>query len=240
MRAWILGFSLTFCLQHTSTHLLAEDSFFAQSIVYESLNIEHASPEDYLTLTDAYASRGEDYLILSSDKIVQETQGSLNGFRSFIFFPLLKLEKKNTKKTLEWIDHELKKAGMVIKKPVITSEGADLEAFSYPTLQYTVEQLVDQNNTLLPVLQAVLSINSVAELGKEKIASVVTTNRWSMYIDKTNDLQTVIKATLPILLTQFTTEFERAHSKGQKPNFYISYDDLWWDALASNSIPSNS
>lgn len=165
---------------------------------------------------------------LSSEKIVQEKQGSLKELRSFNFFPLLKIEKENAKKTIELIDQELKKVGIVVKKPVLTAKGADLDSFSNPTLQFIIEQLVDQNNNPLPVLQAILSVNSTVEL-KTKELSPLSTNRWSIYLEKTNDIEKVIKNTLPQLLKQFIADFQQANANSQKPSFYISYDDSWWN-----------
>lgn len=71
MKAMMFTISLVLCLLNIPTQILAEsyeESFFAKSIAHESLNIEEASPDDYITLTDLHASRGEDYLILGEDQ----------------------------------------------------------------------------------------------------------------------------------------------------------------------------
>jgi hypothetical protein len=71
MKVWICAISLAFFLLGTHIHLFAEtsdDSFFVRSIAAESLNIQHASPYDYSTLSGLHASRGEDYLILGKDQ----------------------------------------------------------------------------------------------------------------------------------------------------------------------------
>lgn len=114
------------------------------------------------------------------------------------------------------------------KKPVLTPEGADLDSFSHPMLQFTIEQLVDQNNKLLPVLQATLFINRVAELGKPKQFSSINTNRWSTYQEMTNNVQEVVQKSLPRLLSQFLADFKQANPNSEKPTFYISYDVSWW------------
>lgn len=171
----------------------------------------------------------EDQFLFSSEALVQERQGSLKGFHSFVFFPLLKIEEKNAIKTVELIDQELKKVGLVIKKPALTPEGVDLECFSNPSLQFTIEQLVDQNNKPLPVLQARLSVTTVAEISGSKELGSLDTNRWYVYLEKTNDVQKVIKKTLPDLLKQFITDFQKTNTNNEKPTFYISYDDSWWN-----------
>jgi hypothetical protein len=170
----------------------------------------------------------ESVFLLSSEPIVQQSQGSLKGLRLFNFFPILKVEGKNADKMMELINQELKKEGLVIKKPILTPEGADLDSFSRPTLRFTVEQLVDQNNKLLPVLQATLSINSVAELSGTKELSPLNTNRWSIYLDLTNNAEAAVKKALPALLKQFALDFQRANTAKEKPTFYIGYDASWW------------
>ncbi len=166
---------------------------------------------------------------LSSEAVLQEKQSSLKSLHSFVFVPLLKMEKKNVSETLELIDQELRKVGSVVVKSILTPEGADLESFSNPSLQFVIEQLVDQNNTPLPVLQAVLSVTTTAELCKSKEIESFNTNRWSIYLKKTNDVQDAIKQTLPSLLKKFLADFERANPSSQKPTFYIAYDKSYWD-----------
>jgi hypothetical protein len=136
------------------------------------------------------------------------------------------MEEKNVDETIELISQELKKVGLVVVKPILTPEGADLDSFSHPTLQFTIEQLVDQNNKPLPVLQAILSVNTVVEISRSKELLPLDTNQWSIYLEKTNDVQKVIKKTLPVLLKQFITDFQ--HANNQKPTFYIGYDSSWW------------
>lgn len=165
---------------------------------------------------------------LSSDRIVQEKQSSLKGLRSFTFFPKLKLEKKQATTTMNLIEEELRKVGQVVKKPLLTPEGADLESFSYPTLQLGIEQLVDQNDRPLPVLQASLSITTSVEVIRTKELSSLNISRWTTYIKKTNDVQEIIKKTLPILLNQFAAEYEQANRNDPRPTIYIGYDDSWW------------
>ncbi len=138
------------------------------------------------------------------------------------------MEEKNVGKTIELIHQELEKIGLVIKNPVLQPEGADLNSFSNPTLQFTIEQLVDATNTPLPVLHATLAISNVAELGKIKELMSIDTNRWSIYLEKTNDIEKIIKKTLPYLLKEFNAEFQATNTNGQKPTFSISYDGSWW------------
>jgi hypothetical protein len=175
----------------------------------------------------------EPLFLLSSDPVIQEKQAPLKGLRSFVFFPLLKMEEKYVEKTIELIDLELKKVGCIVKKQVLTSEGADLECFSNPTLQFSIEQLVDSNNKLLSILQATLSVRNTAEIGKLGELTSLNTNHWSVYLKKTNDVQKVIKKTLPFLLSQFIAEFQSSHSAEEKPTFYITYDSSWWKDPAS-------
>jgi len=180
-------------------------------------------------ISGSILGRAENHpFFLSSEKIVEEKQGSLKALCSFTFFPTLKMEEKNVGKTIEIIDMELKKVALVVKKPVLTPEGADLDSFSNPTLQFTIEQLVDQNNRPLPVLQAILTVSTVAELGKSNEFASLNINRWSIYLEKTNNIQKVIKKTLPYLLKQFAADFQYANATDQKPTIYISYDSSWW------------
>lgn len=118
--------------------------------------------------------------------------------------------------------------GSVVKQPVLTSEGVDLDSFSNPILQFTIEQLTDQNNKLLPVLKGTLVVSTVAELSKTQEFSSINTNRWSVYLEKTNNIQEVIKKALPNLLNQFITDFQRSNTNKKNPTFYISYDASWW------------
>lgn len=172
----------------------------------------------------------EDQLFfLSSDKIVQETQGSLKELRSFSFFPLLKIENENASKFIELMNQELKKVGTVIKKPALTPEGIDFDSLSHTALKFTIEQLVDEENRPLPVLQASLSVSTVVEPSNTQELSVMSTNRWSIFLEKSNDVQGVIKKALPRLLSQFTADFQRGNSSSQKPTFYIGYDASWWN-----------
>jgi hypothetical protein len=172
----------------------------------------------------------DELFFLSSDKIVQETQGSLKALQSFSFFPLLKIENENASKLIELINQELKKAGNIIKKPALTPEGVDFDALSHTALQFSVEQLVNEENKPLPVLQASLSVNTVVEPSNTKELSTMTTNRWSIFLEKSNDVQEVIKKALPRLLDQFVADFQRSNSTTQKPTFYIGYDASWWKA----------
>lgn len=168
------------------------------------------------------------FFFLSSDKVVQETQGSLKELRSFSFFPLLKIENENAGKLIALIDQELKKVGTVIKKPALTPEGVDFDSLSHTALQFTIEQLVDEENKPLPVLQANLCVNTVVEPSNTQELSIMSTNRWSIFLEKSNDVEAVIKKALPRLLSQFTADFQRGNSTSQKPTFYIGYDESWW------------
>ncbi len=167
--------------------------------------------------------------LFSSEPLVQEAQGSLKDMDSFVFFPLLKLEKKNAIRVMELINQELQKVGVIVIKPVLTGEGADLESFSNPELAFTIQQLVDQSNKPLPVLQASLSVMNIVEIRKNKDLTSLETNRWCVYLEKTNDVQKVIQKVLPDLLNQFIADFQKTHAQNQKPKFYISYDDSWWN-----------
>ncbi|MGC1878477.1 MAG: hypothetical protein WA347_06845 [Rhabdochlamydiaceae bacterium] len=175
-----------------------------------------------------------DPYFLSSEKMVEEKQGSLKKLCSFVFFPLLKMEEKDAHKIIDMIDLELEKVALVVKKPVFTMEGADMSSFSNPILQFSIEQLVDQNNYPLPILQAILSISTGVKLNKSDEPASLNTNRWSIYLKKTNNVQDVVKKTLPDLLKQFIADFQRANSADQKPTFYICYDKSWWKN--SNSV----
>jgi hypothetical protein len=117
----------------------------------------------------------EPLFFLSSEKIVQEKQGSLKSLCSFSFFPLLKIEGREANKIIELIDQELKKVALVIKSPVLTPEGANLDTFSNPSLQFIIEQLVDQKNKPLPILQASLSVSTLANLNKNQDPSALNT-----------------------------------------------------------------
>jgi hypothetical protein len=165
---------------------------------------------------------------LSSEKLVEEKQGSLKEHCSFVFFPVLKIEEKNASKIIDMINLELEKVALVVKKPMLSPEGADLSSFSNPILQFSIEQLVDQNNNPLPILQAILSVSAVAKVGKSNEIASLNTNHWSIYLEKTNNVQDAIKKTLPNLLKQFLADFQRVNTADQRPTIYISYDSSWW------------
>jgi hypothetical protein len=181
-----------------------------------------------LIFGSVFSHAKSDPFFLSSETILKEKQGSLKELCSFVFFPLLKTEEKNAHKIMDMIDLELEKVALVVKKPVLTPEGADMSSFSNPTLQFSIEQLVDQNNHPLPILQAILSVNTGVTLDKNNEYTHLNTNRWFIYLEKTNNVQDVIKKTLPNLLKQFIADFQRENSTDQKPTLYISYDKSWW------------
>jgi hypothetical protein len=137
------------------------------------------------------------------------------------------MEEKNAHKIIDMINLELEKVALVVKKPVFTPEGADMSAFSNPILQFSIEQLVDQNNHPLPIVQAILSVSAGVILKNDEYANL-NTNCWSIYLKKTNNVQDVIKETLPALLQKFIEDFQRANSTDQKPTVYITYDTSWW------------
>src|SRR5690349_178132 len=99
--------------------------------------------------------------LLSSENFFQENPAALKDLHSFVFSPLLHIEKKNVDKILGLIEQELNKIACVVRKNVLTSDGVDLESFSNPTLQFTIEQLVDEKGNPLSVLQVALSVRSV-------------------------------------------------------------------------------
>lgn len=166
--------------------------------------------------------------LLSSEKFFQDNPAALKDLHSFIFSPLLHIEKKNVDKILGLIEQELNKIACVVKRNILTSDGVDLESFSNPTLQFTIEQLVDQNGKPLSVLLAALSVRSVVEMSKNNQLTSTTTNRWCAYLKKTNDVQKAIKETLPHLLKEFIEDFQRINGANQKPTIFITYDSFWW------------
>ena len=180
-----------------------------------------------LILGSAFGHARSDPFFFSSEKLFEEKQGSLKKVHSFTFFPILKMEEKNAHKIINMINQELEKVALVVKKPILTPEGADMSSFSNPTLQFSIEQLVDQNNHPLPIVQAILSVSAGVRLKNDEYADL-NTNRWSIYLKKTNNVQDVIKETLPALLNQFVANFKSANAVDQKPTFYICYDNSWW------------
>jgi hypothetical protein len=180
-----------------------------------------------LIFSSVFSHAKSDPFFFSSEKIFEEKQGSLKGISSFVFFPILKMEEKNAHKIIHAIDLELEKVAFVVKKPVLTPEGADMSSFSNPILQFSIEQLVDQNNHPLPILQVILSVSTGVIISKDDEYTHLNTNRWFVYLEKTNNVQNVIKKTLPNLLKQFIADFQRTNSTDQKPTFYICYDKSW-------------
>lgn len=174
----------------------------------------------FFSLTNAK----ENLFFLSSENIVQEPKTSLEPFHSFNFFPLLKLEKKNADKIMNIVDIELQKVGNLVKKPILTSKGADFDSFSNPTLRFTLEQLVDQNNKPLPLLQATLQIKSATDCGE--LSNIQDVSKWVTYLKPSNNIQNVVQKSLANLLAQFSEDFQRSHD--DKPTIYVSYDASWW------------
>jgi hypothetical protein len=71
MKTWICAVYLTLNLLYIPLQVFANsprDSFLSEFIVNESLKIQQTSPNDYNALTNLYASRGENYLILGEDQ----------------------------------------------------------------------------------------------------------------------------------------------------------------------------
>lgn len=89
LEKWILAICLIFYAQHTQLFADQKDSFFLQSIDFESSNIQHVSSDDYTALSDLHASRGEDYLILGDD------QKALEDFMLSYGYALKCKERKN-------------------------------------------------------------------------------------------------------------------------------------------------
>lgn len=163
--------------------------------------------------------------LLSSDAIVQEKQGSLKDLRSFVFFPLIKLEGDQKQKIVKFLGQSLRQMGTVLEKQTLTPEGADLEAFSNPLLEFTLEQLVDQGGRPLPVLKATLSVSSAVEILSAKEISSLRLNHWCTYLEKNDNVEKMVKAAFPFLLELFLADWQKANGKDQKPTFYVTYDD---------------
>lgn len=164
---------------------------------------------------------GSSYL-LSSESLVQEKQGSLKDLHSFVFFPLVQGDEK---KIRAFMHKELEQIGTVITKPALTATGADLESFSNPSLQFTIVQLVDSDNKPLAILKASLSVNSIVEILRNKELNALSTNRWCTYLEKTDNVEKVVKKAFPLLLKKFTTEYQKINGQDKKPTFYITYDE---------------
>lgn len=71
MKTIVYTITLILSFFQIPTQVLAgspEESFFAKSIARESQHIEKTFPNDYITLAELHASRGEDYLLLGDDQ----------------------------------------------------------------------------------------------------------------------------------------------------------------------------
>jgi hypothetical protein len=181
-----------------------------------------ASALFFVTFTTQRGMAGN--YLLSSETIVQEKQGPLKDLRSFVFFPLIKLEDNQKQKIAKFFDQSLKRVGTVLEKQTLTPKGADLEVFSNPSLQFTLEQLVDQEGRLLPVLKATLSSSGVVEVLSSKESSSLSLNHWCTYLEKNDNVEKVVKKAFPFLLDLFIADWQAANGKEQKPTFYITYD----------------
>ena len=162
-----------------------------------------------------------DAYLLSSEPIIHENRTSLKEFNTFIFAPIIKTEKKGANKITALMSQELQRIGVVEKKRVFTEQGADLTPLSNPSLQFTLEQLVDQQGKLLPVIKATLSTRSSIEVLKNNEINSLSTNCWSVYLKQNDDVEKTIKTTLPDLLNKFLADYQNVNGKDQKPTFYI-------------------
>jgi len=173
-----------------------------------------------------------DSYLLSSERLLEKKNASLKEFDYFVFFFLLKMEKEDIQTTIQLINQELRQVGQVVQKEIFTEKGVDLECFSNPTLQFTIQRLVDKKGEPLPVLKAELSINTVVEIVRNKEYLSLESNRWTVYLrndeNEKNDLQKTLKETLPFLLKQFYADFQRVNGKEKKPTYYITYDSSSW------------
>ena len=162
-----------------------------------------------------------DSFFFKEEGIVREGRGSLKEFKSFVFFPFLKMEEKETKNILDLIKKELIQVGLVVETHVFKPNGADLTSFSNPSLQFSIEQLVDKNNKPLPILEAALTVSTSVEILNNQESCSLPIDRFFVYLKKTNDIKKVIQETLPMLLQQFISNYQNANGKDQKPTFII-------------------
>jgi hypothetical protein len=172
----------------------------------------------------SFVRADSDSYFLSSDSILQEKQGSLEGDKSFVFFSFVLTGKPQPQQVTKFIQEELKRVGIVIRHQVDTEKGMDMECFSNPGLQFTLKQLVDQDNRALPIIKAALDITSTVEIDRNHDSTSLLTNSWTVYLEKDKNVEKIVKKAFPLLLEKFIAAYKEANGKDAKPTFYIISD----------------
>lgn len=160
----------------------------------------------------------------SSEMDLYEEQASLEGDRSFVFFSFLVTGEKTPQKISNFIKEELNRVGTVIEHQMDTGKGIDIGCFSNPGLTFVLKELVDTKNHLLPVIKATLLVDSTVEIKRNHTPASLSTNSWTVYVEKNKNVEKVVKNTFPILLKKFMTAYQEANGKDLQPTFYIIKD----------------
>lgn len=160
----------------------------------------------------------------SSEINLGDHQGSLKGDRSFVFFPFLLTGEETPQQVFNFVHQELKRVGTVIEHQMDTGKGIDLGCFSNPRLVFSLDQLVDTKNRLLPVIKATLLVESRVEIQRTHEVTSLSTSSWTEYLEKNKNVEKVVKNTFPILLEKFMAAYQEANGKDLKPTFYILKD----------------
>lgn len=160
----------------------------------------------------------------SSEIDLCEDQGSLEGDKAFVFFDFLVTGEKRPPQVVNFIHQELKRVGALIEHQMDTDKGIDLEGLPSPRLVFSLKQLVEATNHLLPVIKATLLVESTVEIKRNHTPASLPTNSWTVYVEKNKNVEKAVKNTFPILLEKFMTAYQEANGKDLKPTFYIIKD----------------
>lgn len=169
------------------------------------------------------------FLLSSGQDTRSPCPAALNSLNPLVFSFVLKMNKEDVEPVINSISEQLARFGTIEKKEIFTSEGVDFAPLSHPSLQFLIEQLVDQEGKPLPVLEARLTLSSVVQIMANKELCSTGLRRWSICMEsKGQSVQTAVQQMLSPLLAQFITDYQLANDKTNKPIFYIVYDASWW------------
>lgn len=139
------------------------------------------------------------------------------------------MEKEEVVSIIDFLEQELSKIGRVVKNEIFTDRGIDIECFSNSRLRLSLDQLVDSQSSLLPVLKTQLDVNNVVEISRNNNLVYANTNVWTLYLNREEETTlSALRKSVPQLLQLFLADFVKANGADKKPTFFVTYDASWW------------
>jgi hypothetical protein len=164
--------------------------------------------------------------LLSSSEIIntKNDPATLKDISNFVFLFYLKMEKEEIACVLDYFNQELSKIGKVEKKEIFTDQGVDLECFSNCGLHFSLVQLVDSNQRLIPTLKAELVVHGMVDIYRNKAFVPTDIGTWTSYFNQQDhNTMSALKISLPLLLRSFLADYIKANGSDKKPTFFIIF-----------------